>query len=439
MMNNIDASISNIETSINNLITKFRTNKYATIILILCVILCMILLISVIISYGSNENMTSVSSLQTWNQNKCYGIPKILEKMLQDNNIKRDSNWSVYFPCAYDDGDKEISNMPLKEGGKYFIIDGADEMVAKEWLWMHNVNHHGIDKAKTLMPTSYVLYNLNELKRFSNEFNKDKLYILKKNIQRQEGLKITNDPKEIMNASNDKYVLAQELLQDPYLISGRKINMRFYVLITCIRDNINIYVYNNGFMYYTRELFKKGTFDHEHNITTGYIDRQVYIDNPLTHEDFREYLDSNRELTRYESNIREQKMLLSQIAFTRIYKLLAEVFIAFIGKIGKKGKLYDNLTFQLFGVDIAINDQFNPMIIEINKGPDMDSKDERDGKVKYSVMRDIFSLVGVIDNGLNSSNGMSGTNGTNGMSGMSSTNGFIKILNVENGEVKIMY
>jgi hypothetical protein len=53
---------------------------------------------------------------------------------------------------------------------------------------------------------------------------------MKKNIQRQEGLKISKDKNEILNCYKDGYAVVQELLQDPYLINGRKINLRVYCL-----------------------------------------------------------------------------------------------------------------------------------------------------------------------------------------------------------------
>jgi len=48
---------------------------------------------------------------------------------------------------------------------------------------------------------------------------------MKKNIQRQGGLLPT---KNLLHHLTQGYVIAQKLLQDPYLISGRKINCRVY-------------------------------------------------------------------------------------------------------------------------------------------------------------------------------------------------------------------
>ena len=140
----------------------------------------------------------------------------------------------------------------------------------------------------------------------------------------------------------------QELLQDPYLIDGRKINMRFYILVICNNSNISVYAYNNGFMYYTAEKFTTDTQEFGPNITTGYIDRNVYEHNPLTLEDFRKYLDSNRQLTDAEQAIlRNTTMRLSSVIFIRIYTMLRDVFMACAPRICTGDKLKSAITFQL--------------------------------------------------------------------------------------------
>jgi hypothetical protein len=335
-----------------------------------------------------------------WNRNKCeYIMSKTLEDELSNHHIQHSSNkWDLYFPCGYDDIEKEVNMMPVVKGAKYFIIDSSDTMVAKEWLWKNVVDHYGLEKAKSFLPNSYVLYNDSERDRFKEEFDNKKIYIMKKNIQRQEGLKITDSKEEIMRGNDIGYVLVQELLQNPYTISGRKTNMRFYVLVICHNKQINVFVHSEGFMYYTKQLFTKGSLEIGPNITTGYIERQVYVDNPLTHGDLRQYLDdpARKNLLHVEKNIREQNLKISKVYFDRIYDMLRNVFITFVGKICKNQKFSNNVMFQLFGVDVAVDNNLNPMIMEINKGPDLGAKDERDSQLKHGVVRDMLNIIGII-------------------------------------------
>ena len=377
--------------------------KYTITILIILLIYFFYYIIK--ISLYNKENMIVInSSAPIWNRNECgYGISDtVRDELIKNNFIQSNINWSLYFPCGYDEVAKEINSMPIVNGAKYFILENCDEIVAKELLWKNIVLHHGLNKAKLLMPNSYILYNNIDLNKFKNEFDKSKYYIMKKNIQRQEGLKITNNLEEILSGFSNKYVVVQELLQDPYIISGRKTNMRFYVLVVCKGTQYDVYVYKNGFMYYTADLFKQNTAEEGPNITTGYIDRQIYIDNPLTHNDLRNYLDDpKRELNDAEKNIKNQGLIISEIYFNRIYHMLRETFLAFAGKLQgdeNKRKFNDTIvSFQIFGVDVAVNNELNPMVIEVNKGPDLGAKDERDSHVKHSLISDTFKVMGFVD------------------------------------------
>ena len=196
--------------------------------------------------------------------------------------------------------------------------------------------------------------------------------------------------------------------------------MRFYILVVCQYDNMDIYVFNNGFMYYTKEPFKTGSTEFGPNITTGYIDRSVYEQNPLTHNDMRTYLDSNRNLSQAESNIKNQGQKISDLYFGRIYELLRDVMIACAPNICNGDKLRQNISFQLFGADIAVNNNLMPQIMEQNKGPNLDAFDDRDAEIKKKCTRDVLKTIGAktLDN---------------------EPNGFIKILDIENGNAKKIY
>ena len=60
------------------------------------------------------------------------------------------------------------------------------------------------------------------------------------------------------------------------------------------------------------------------------------------------------------------------------------------------GKLGKNITFQLFGADIAINNKLKPQIMEFNKGPDLDAKDERDKELKQNMVKDMLKVLNII-------------------------------------------
>ena len=239
---------------------------------------------------------------------------------------------------------------------------------------------------------------------------------MKKNTQRQTGLKITDDI-NLIKKNTDNYVLVQDLLQNPYLINGIKINLRVYIVLICHKGQTDIYMNNNGFMYYAKQKFIANDKSSNNNITTGYLDsRDVYKKNPLTHADFKRYLDmlegykyhesndTGRKLTNPEIKIRSDKKKISTEIFNRIEHLMAEVFISFKDRICKQINIYDNYGIQIFGADVAINNELEPQLMEINKGPDLNFKDKIDGNVKQKLINDIFEIIGIkplsTDNGL---------------------------------------
>jgi len=153
-----------------------------------------------------------------------------------------------------------------------------------------------------------------------------------------------------------------------------------------------MWAHRNGFMYYTPDMFRPDSIDQRRNVTTGYIDRRVYDINPLTLDDFRHYLDDmNRRISNTE-NILEQRHQLSHIAFNNVYNMLALVRRAMDNKICSQQNGY-----QLFGADVAIDDQLKAQLMEINKQPDLTAKDDRDKKVKKMVLTDMLAVLGVID------------------------------------------
>lgn len=331
---------------------------------------------------------------------------------LKSNNFLKTDNLleaSLIMPCTYETIDEEITHIINKNiknniNGKnvrIFMLKNTDYLVSKIVLWLI-IKYYYEGEASKLMPYTWNLNNTNDIDNFRNNFSKDKLYIIKNNSQRQEGLLILDDLDEIINSKNN-YLLIQELLQDPYLINGRKINLRVYCLfIKDINGNVQVSIYNDGFMYYTPDLFEKKNKEFSKNITTGYIDRKIYQENPLTHNDFRIYLDSNRNLSDIENNIKNIKNLkISDYVFNKIYELLKDIFNIYVNIL-----TIDDLGigFQLYGADIAINDDLNPLVMEINKGPDLSAKDERDRKLKFKLSEDILKSVGLLPNNNNNNN-----------------------------------
>jgi hypothetical protein len=378
------------------------------------IILFIILILLLIIFFiNNNNNNITISNFDDVQFNKLYyTIPCNYEKndcfydALNKNNFSSSQNInevSLIMPCSYDIIENEVNklinngikNNKFQKQLRIFMMENSDLMVSKLGLWIHLKKEYGEKKAATLLPFTWDLTNSGDIEKFRKDFDPNKLYITKNNRQRQEGLEIQNNLDNILK-SNNKYILVQELLQNPYCVNGRKINLRVYVLVIKDADNnITVQVYKDGFMYYTAELFQKNSLDDKHNITTGYVDRKIYAENPLTHSDFKIYLDSNRNLYPIEQNVISERTRVSDFVFNKIYKLVYDVFNVYNNILAKNSL---GVSFQLYGVDVAIDENLNAMMMEINKGPDLSAKDTRDKELKINLSTDILKSVGLLPN-----------------------------------------
>jgi hypothetical protein len=289
------------------------------------------------------------------------------------------ANKIIYMPSAYDLINYEISLMEKTKNNYYFIIHEIDQIVGKDYLWANLYKSLG-NKARELAPQSYIPTDKTSLDRLTKDYVDGKIYIAKKNIQRQEGIEIINDKDKIFELmTNSEVAIIQELLQDPMTISGHKINLRVYILIVIFEKNCSVYVYNDGFMYYTPKKFVPNSVDKDVNITTGYIDRKIYEENPLTHKDFREYLGSD-----------------SKCVHNNILKLIKNILKCYTKIFIDHQAFYGSVQYQIMGADVAINDKGEAKIMEINKGPDLGGKDKRDSELKCNLVEHMLEIVGIL-------------------------------------------
>ena len=277
-----------------------------------------------------------------------------------------------------------------KSNLKYYLVDYCDWINSKARLWSLLEIEHG-KNAEKYMPKTYVLKSLKDKINFYQDYykklsnNEKCMYILKNNKQRQRGLKIVDKIDNLNENQKNGYVIIQEYFKDPYLIKGRKVNFRYYLLVVCRKGKISGYVHKNGFVYYTPKFFKPNSLEFDRHITTGYIDRKIYQTNPLTLEDFRKHLENKKPGS-------------SKIWDKNVNHLMNKVLQALKLKICTNEKFKDNVLFQVFGADVAPNSKLYPKLMEINKGPDLGTKDERDKAVKLSMVRDMFHIIEPLPN-----------------------------------------
>ena len=317
---------------------------------------------------------------------KSNRLPKLLQKVINEYRMKiNNSDWDYYIPCGYNRCERQVRGLIGEKNKKIFMIDGCDTIASKNLIFKTLKKKYG-NKAKNIMPETFNLRIKSDVRRFVEHFKNKKRggnitkYILKNHRQRQEGLKMVNSMSQIKKEmKKKKFYLVQDYLNDPFLLNKRKINLRYYMVIICRKGKVEAYIYRDGFMYYTPKYFLRKSIDKDRNITTGYIDRQVYVENPLTTQDFRDFI-GEAKAKYFDMMVRKKFILMANALKDNICQI---------------DKYPDSTLFQLFGADIAPNKNLDVHFMEINKGPDIGGKDKRDSKLKYNMLKGIFELVNV--------------------------------------------
>ena len=319
----------------------------------------------------------------------CSTLPRAIANALDERKMKKvdDDSWDYYLPCGYTRCESNVKAFQNeKSGKKLFMIDGCDWIASKVALWNLIREEYG-RYAHFIMPETFVLSNNKDKQEFKQFYKKKKAknpnckFILKNFRQRQEGLRLSNNMEEIFKSVGDGFKLVQDFLENPFIISGRKVNLRYYLLISCFKGEIKGWIFRDGFVYYTPKTFIKNSMDFQRTITTGYIDRKVYEENPLTLKDFRKHIGSEK----------------TKIFDTEVRKKMHAVMKSLSKQICSNKSLDHHLKFQIFGADIAPDENLKCTLMEINKGPDIGFKDERDGTVKKNMIRDALNVIDPID------------------------------------------
>ena len=313
---------------------------------------------------------------------KCSEKPNnpLLNGIFENHKINRQKvGFDLYMPCGYNNIEKEMAENIFY--GKYiFGLKGCDRIVSKNSIWSILEMTYGRQFASQIMPETFVLSDVQQLEMAFDKIDNNINLICKKNLQRKMGLKFAGNKKELEECVKEDFKIAQRFMKNTLNIKGRKMNIRIYYVIKKEGDKMTFYLHRNGKILYTNKK-TGGEISFDTHITSYQMDSNIYKNDGMPHsiDDLRKFLGKNKSNAIW-NKIEEKMAFLSQA--------IAYVF--------KDEMHYDKVCFQLFGVDVIVEENGEPFILEINKGPDMIPKCEQDETLKRIVYEDTMRIGGVI-------------------------------------------
>ena len=274
------------------------------------------------------------------------------------------------------------------------------QLSRKDNLYNNYYNMHiKFPEEYNYMPETYVLPR--DYDRFVNEKLKDfnlndktNLWLLKPCASsRGRGIRFLTDIESI-----PKKIIASHYVYNPHLIRGRKYDLRLYLLVTGYTP-VKIYLYDDGLARFCSEEYDLDPekmavkYIHLTNYSINKTSAKFEQNNSVTDE-FGEKWTLHTLRKYFEKN---------NLDFSAVWLKIKDIIVKIIMSVSdiaipliKSFKLSSGNLFELYGVDILLDETLNPWLMEVNLNPSLNCDSQLDLKVKSKLLTDIFNIIGAI-------------------------------------------
>ena len=194
-----------------------------------------------------------------------------------------------------------------------------------------------------------------------------------------------------------KNFIISRYLSSPHLIDKKKYDMRIYVLLTGFQP-LRIYLYKEGIIRRAAEEYKLDikSLDNKYS----------HITNTAINQYNKNYKNPKNELDEKanEWNFKTYRRYLKRnnidvnLIFDKIKDIVIKTFISGEKKVIQATQNYkynDIYMFNLFGLDIFIDNEYNSHLIEVNTRPIMKDYNKYEKVLKSSLFVDTLNIVGI--------------------------------------------
>jgi hypothetical protein len=244
-----------------------------------------------------------------------------------------------------------------------------------------------------VLPRDYDIFVNEKLKDF-NLNDKKNLWLLKPCASsRGRGIRFLTDIESI-----PKKIIASHYVYNPHLIRGRKYDLRLYLLVTGYTP-LKIYLYDDGLARFCSEEYDLDPekmavkYIHLTNYSINKTSAKFEQNNSVTDE-FGEKWTLHTLRKYFEKN---------NLDFNAVWLKIKDIIVKIIMSVSdiaipliKSFKLSSGNLFELYGVDILLDETLNPWLMEVNLNPSLNCDSQLDLKVKSKLLTDIFNIIGAI-------------------------------------------
>lgn len=183
-------------------------------------------------------------------------------------------------------------------------------------------------------------------------------------------------------STKDQHVISK-YISNPFLIGGRKFDLRLYCLVTSYKP-LKAYIYKQGFARFSA---------YKYSIDTKQLDdMRIHLTNTTFQKMAPAYNDSHGLKWAYSN-------LLQYLEHTRgkeaVDKMIEETEYIITHTLKSVSTVIynDRHCFELYGYDIMIDSNLKPWLIEVNASPSLSATTAADRILKSTLINDTFRIV----------------------------------------------
>ncbi|KAM3618118.1 uncharacterized protein V6R79_015895 [Siganus canaliculatus] len=186
---------------------------------------------------------------------------------------------------------------------------------------------------------------------------------------------------EQKDAAQVESYVAQRYIENPYLINGRKFDLRVYVLVTSYVP-LKAWLYRDGFARFSSTRFSISTIN----------DKYMHLTNVAVQKTAPDYDPQKgckwqmQQLRRYLSAKHGREVV------ETLFKEMDNIFVRSLLSV-QKVIINDKHCFELYGYDILLDQNLKPWLIEVNASPSHTPSSQEDYEMKCRLLDDTLNVV----------------------------------------------
>ncbi|NXS62086.1 TTLL4 polyglutamylase, partial [Brachypteracias leptosomus] len=339
-----------------------------------------------------------------WEQRKllrwkmCTVTPNIVKQTIGRSHFRVSKKSNDWLGC-WGHHMKSPSFRAIREHQKLNHFPGSFQIGRKDRLWRNLLKMQARcgKKEFNFFPQSFILpQDIKLLRKAWEEGASRQKWIVKPPASaRGIGIQVIHKWSQLPKR---RPLLVQRYLHKPYLIGGKKFDLRIYVYVTCY-DPLRVYLFKDGLVRFA---------------SCKYSSSMKSLSNKFMH--LTNY-SVNKKNTEYKSNSDEtacqghkwalkalwsyltQKGVNSEAIWEKIKDIVIKTIIASEPYVNSLVKMYVRRPYcchELFGFDIMLDENLKPWILEVNISPSLHSNSPLDVSIKGQMIRDLLNLAGFV-------------------------------------------